>query len=62
MNYLHNDIKHENILIGLNGEKDLIYLIDFGLSTRFLDPKTQKHLPPKRLNKFTGNLLFASIS
>lgn len=43
--FLHRDIKPENFLIGIGkkGEK-IIHLIDFGLSTEFLD-KNLAHIP-----------------
>ena len=59
MNYLHNDVKSENILVG-HENTDLVYLIDFGLATRFLDPKTGEHMPEETLRKFNGNFMFAS--
>ena len=36
LNYLHNDVKPDNILIG-HTDPEQIYLIDFGISTRYLD-------------------------
>lgn len=59
MNYLHNDVKSENILVG-HENTDLVYLIDFGLATRFLDPETGEHIPEEILRKFNGNFMFAS--
>ena len=43
MGYLHNDLKLENILVG-DSDPEMIYLIDFGLSVSYLDPKTKKHV------------------
>jgi len=60
LGFLHNDIKLENILIGRYDPQE-IYLIDFGLSSSFLD-KNCKHIKKKQLNYFSGNLLFASLS
>ena len=36
MGYVHNDIKLENIVVG-NQDYHKLFLIDFGLSRRFLD-------------------------
>ena len=36
MGYVHNDIKLENIVVG-HHDSDRLYLIDFGLSTRYHD-------------------------
>jgi len=36
LGYVHNDIKLDNILVGFK-DPSLLYLIDFGLSTRFIN-------------------------
>ena len=44
--YIHRDIKPQNFLIGHTSKRaNLVYLIDFGLSKRYLDPKSGKHNP-----------------
>ena len=40
MNFLHNDIKCENLLVGLE-DQQVLYLIDFGISSRYMDVETQ---------------------
>ena len=35
-NFIHRDVKPDNFLIGRNSRSNLIYLIDFGLSKRFM--------------------------
>ena len=50
----------ENIVIG-SKDPEQIYLIDFGISTPYLD-KSDKHIQKRNLSKFTGNILFASIN
>lgn len=57
---MHNDIKLENIVIGYNNP-NLIYLIDFGLSQRYLDANGN-HLEKEFMYKFSGNFLFASLN
>ena len=59
MNFLHNDLKLENILIGAH-DPDQIYLIDFGLARNWKDLISHKHVPKFKLFKFQGNLVFAS--
>ena len=36
LGYVHNDVKLENMLVG-NQDPQTLYLIDFGLSTTFLE-------------------------
>ena len=57
---VHNDIKFDNILVGKN-DFNTIYLIDFGMSTSFLDSE-QNHIKKQFISKFSGNLLFASLN
>lgn len=44
-NFLHRDMKPDNFLMGLNQKNKLLYMIDFGLSKRYRDPKTGQHIP-----------------
>ncbi len=57
MNFVHNDIKCENLLVGLN-DPETLYLIDFGLTNRYVDHEPES----EKLKRFSGNILFASIS
>ena len=45
--YIHRDLKPENCVIGLGKDENTLYLIDFGLSRRYKDPKTKEHIPYK---------------
>ena len=58
--YIHNDLKLENILIGLK-DPSQIYLIDFGLSCRYQDDYGI-HSTKEFINKFSGNFMFASLN
>ena len=60
LNFVHNDIKLENILVG-HEDSDVLYLIDFGLATPYLKADGS-HIKQKSLNKFSGNFMFASIN
>ncbi len=45
-NYIHRDIKPENFTVGANRSKwGQIYVIDFGLSKKYREPKTGMHIP-----------------
>ena len=61
MNFVHNDLKLENILIGRD-DPNQIYLIDFGLAHRWKDPITNRHISKVRMEEFFGNLRFATKS
>ena len=60
MGYVHNDLKLDNILIGYK-DPSLIYLIDFGLTCRYLN-ENQTHVEKIYTQKFSGNFLFASLN
>ena len=61
--YIHRDIKPENFVIG-NPSRDprTIYLIDFGLSKAYCDPKTGKHIPYKDNKGLVGTARYASLA
>ena len=60
LGYVYNDMKGNNICVGMHGEQSpgLLKLIDFGLCTRYLDSKGD-HIK-LTTTKFKGNPLFAS--
>ena len=60
MGYVHNDLKLDNILIGYK-DPSLIYLIDFGLTCRYLN-ENGTHIEKIYTQKFSGNFLFASLN
>ena len=57
---MHNDVKLDNILVG-HQDTDILYLIDFGLSTPYIDEQG-KHIEKKQLYKFSGNFNFAALN
>ena len=57
--FVHNDLKLENLVIG-RADPNEIYLIDFGLTRRYLDHETKEHLNKKQMHVFQGNFKFAT--
>lgn len=58
---LHRDIKPDNFLLGQNKNRHVVYLIDFGLSKRFRNPRTGEHIEYIDGKSFTGTARYASI-
>ena len=58
MNFLHSDVKSENVLVG-HQDTEVVYLIDFGMAEPYLDEQG-RHIEFSRLRKFKGNFLFAA--
>ena len=59
-NFIHRDMKPDNFLMGT--QKNQVYLIDFGLSKRFKDPKTGQHIAYKDGKSLTGTARYASVN
>ena len=45
--FIHRDIKPDNFVIGLDSHKEIIYIIDFGLSKRCVDSRSGLHIDRK---------------
>lgn len=59
--YLHRDIKPQNFCMGL-GDSEVVYLLDFGLATKFMDEKLGIHAPYREERTFLGTASFASLN
>lgn len=59
-NIIHRDIKPDNFLIGTAKNKNIIYIIDFGLSKKFCQNK-DNHIEYKKGRNFTGSFRYSSI-
>ena len=60
-NFLHRDIKPDNFIIGLGQKAHQVYIIDFGLSKKYRDSKTNQHIPYREGKSLTGTARYASI-
>ena len=59
--YIHRDIKPGNFVVGRGDKSKIIYIIDFGLSKRFIDKNTEKHIPYKEGKGLTGTARYVSL-
>jgi serine/threonine protein kinase len=59
---LHRDIKPHNFLVGRGELKNKIYLIDFGVSTSYLDAKVHDHMSYSRNKGVVGTLHYVSLN
>ena len=59
--YIHRDIKPDNFAIGTGKKSQTVFLIDFGLSRRYIDPKTGQHIAYHEGRDLTGTARYSSI-
>lgn len=59
---IHRDIKPDNFLMGVGAKEGQVYLIDFGLSKHYKDPRTKQHIPYRDHKNLTGTARYASIN
>jgi serine/threonine protein kinase len=60
--FIHRDVKPDNFMVGTCGTSGQVFLIDFGLSKRFEDPRTQVHIPFVSGKNLTGTARYASVN
>lgn len=59
--FIHRDIKPDNFVLGTSSSSRSIYLIDYGLSKRYINSSDQ-HIPQEECRSFTGTARYASIN
>ncbi|KAJ1366345.1 hypothetical protein KIN20_026985 [Parelaphostrongylus tenuis] len=60
LGYLHRDIKPQNFAVGLELQRNVIYMLDFGIARRFTIGSTKELKAPRLYVKFIGTIRFAS--
>ena len=60
--YIHRDVKPGNFLLGKNLDRKKIYIIDFGLSKKYIDKSTNKHIIYKEGKGLTGTARYVSLN
>lgn len=58
---VHRDIKPDNFLIGYGKLHNRLYIIDFGLSKKFINTETFQHEDFNQCRQFTGSFRYSSI-
>ena len=59
---LHRDIKPHNFLMGRGDNHRRLYIIDFGVSTHYIDPRTKDHIMYTSNNGLVGTAHYVSIN
>ena len=60
--YIHRDIKPGNFLMGKNLDNKKLFIIDFGLSKKYIDKNTGKHIIYKEGKGLTGTARYVSLN
>lgn len=61
--FIHRDLKPENFVMGGDEQRaHILHLIDYGLSKRYRDPRTNLHVTYKEGKSLTGTARYCSIN
>ncbi|KAI6046822.1 kinase-like domain-containing protein [Pisolithus marmoratus] len=61
-NFVHHDIKPQNILMGTSKCKDIPFLINFGITKLYHNPSSCIHIPMQESYQLIGTLVFTLIN
>lgn len=59
--YVHRDLKPDNLLIGISKDQPRVHVIDFGLANQYRDPVSKRHIPLAHKRTITGTARYLSI-
>ncbi|KAI6008447.1 kinase-like domain-containing protein, partial [Pisolithus marmoratus] len=60
--FIHHDIKLQNMLMGLMGSKDTVFLINFGTTKQYWHPSSHIHILMDKTSGLVGTPAFASLN
>lgn len=60
--WLHRDIKPDNFMIGTGKNSNIVYMIDFGVSKRYINIKSNNHIEYSDNKSLCGTISYASIN
>ena len=60
--FIHRDLKPDNFVMGLGAQSHHVFMIDYGLSKRYCDPKTGRHIPHTAGKSLVGTTRYASVN
>ena len=63
--YIHRDIKPENYCIGIGESRNMVFIVDYGLSKKYMitnEDLKREHIPYKDGKKLTGTARYASLN
>ncbi|VDN21699.1 unnamed protein product [Gongylonema pulchrum] len=60
--FIHRDIKPDNFLMGAGRQCNRVFLIDFGLAKRYMNPTFNKHISYRENKNLTGTARYASLN
>ncbi|KAG1902198.1 kinase-like protein [Suillus fuscotomentosus] len=61
-NYVHGDIKPQNVLVGRGDLEQTIFIVNFGVAKEYWNTTAQAHMPFRHGGHLTGTPVFASIN
>ena len=61
-NFIHRDLKPDNIMMGLGEDSRNLFLVDFGLTRSIIDKKTGKHIKFVGGKNLVGTCRYVSVN